>query len=496
MPSVSMRALPVAVALALCPAAMIPGLSHAADVASALLQSVQREGHVQALIVMRAQAANAPANVSGGYLQRRRALVENLRATAEVSQADLRAWLDAEGVNYRPFWIVNMIQAELSAPQLDALAARTDVARVESNAPVAMREPLQQTQQLPWPESPAAIEWGVDRIRAPLAWAAGIRGQGVVVAGQDTGYQWDHPALKASYLGWNGLQAQHGYHWHDAVHAVGSVCGADAPAPCDDHNHGTHTMGTMVGDDGGNNRVGVAPAARWIGCRNMNAGAGTPATYIECNQWLLAPTDAAGQNPDPDRAPDVINNSWGCVPEEGCLSGQEIRASVDALVAGGIFFVASAGNDGSGCASITSSPAIYASAFVVGSTTSAGAMSGFSSRGPVSGIGVNKPDVVAPGSNVRSAIRNGGYGSMSGTSMAGPHVAGAAALVLAVNPALRGNPHALGEILQATSVPVSSTQSCGGIPALTFPNPVQGYGQIDAWAAVKLADTLIRDGFE
>ena len=495
MSSFPLRALPVAVAMVLCAVTMIPGRSQAADVAPALRQAAEK-GRVPSLIVMRMQAAPAQVDVAGDYLQRRRALVADLRSTAEVSQRDLRAWLDAEGVDYQAFWIVNAIRAELSAAQLDALAVRTDVARVESNAPVTLRVPLEQTQQQPWPEFPAAIEWGVDRIHAPLAWAAGIRGQGVVVAGQDTGYQWDHPALKTRYRGWNGLQAEHDYHWHDAVHAPGSVCGADAPAPCDDHNHGTHTMGTMVGDDGGANRIGVAPAARWIGCRNMNAGAGTPATYIECNQWFLAPTDTNGENPDPDRAPDIINNSWGCVESEGCFTGQEIRASVDALVAGGIFYVASAGNDGDGCSSILSSPAIYASSFVVGSTTSSGAMSGFSSRGPVSGIGVNKPDVVAPGSSVRSATRNGGYGSMSGTSMAGPHVAGAAALVLAVNPALRGNPHALGAILQVTSVPVSSAQSCGGIPALAFPNPVQGYGQIDAWAAVKLADTLLRDGFE
>ena len=158
--------------------------------------------------------------------------------------------------------------------------------------------------------------------RRCLGPAPGYTGQGAVIAGQDTGYQWDHPALKDQYRGWNGSAADHNYNWHDAIHATGSSCGADSPCPCDDNDHGTHTMGTMVGDDGGANQIGMAPGARWIGCRNMNAGVGTPTTYIECFEWFIAPTDLAGQNPNPAMAPDVINNSWGCPESEGCSAGQ------------------------------------------------------------------------------------------------------------------------------------------------------------------------------
>jgi serine protease AprX len=78
-------------------------------------------------------------------------------------------------------------------------------------------------------------------------------------------------------------------------------------------------MGTIIGDDGGANQIGVAPGARWIGCRNMEQGAGTPATYSECFQWFMAPTDRQGNNPQPALAPDVINNSWTCPPDEGCV---------------------------------------------------------------------------------------------------------------------------------------------------------------------------------
>jgi subtilisin family serine protease len=257
-------------------------------------------------------------------------------------------------------------------------------------------------------------------------------------------------------------------------------------------------MGTMVGDDGSGNQVGVAPGAKWIGCRNMNDGAGTPASYNECAQWLLAPTDLAGNNPDPAKAPDIVSNSWGCPSSEGCTLGNEVKTAIDNLVAGGILFVAAAGNDGSGCNTIFDQPATLDSAFTIGSTTSTDAMSGFSSRGPVTGANRVKPDVVAPGSSVRSVTNTSdtAYTTMSGTSMATPHVTGAAALVMAINPALKGDPQRVMDILRQTAVPISSTQICGAIPATTFPNPVQGYGRIDAYAAVILADTIFKNGFE
>ena len=72
-------------------------------------------------------------------------------------------------------------------------------------------------------------------------------------------------------------------------------------------------MGTMVGDDGGANQVGMAPDAKWIGCRNMDVGNGTPATYSECFQFFLAPTDLTGANPNPALAPHAINRNWNMI---------------------------------------------------------------------------------------------------------------------------------------------------------------------------------------
>jgi subtilisin family serine protease len=338
----------------------------------------------------------------------------------------------------------------------------------------------------------AGIEWNISQVNAPAVWALGYTGQGAIVAGADTGYDWDHPALVGHYRGWDGTNANHNYNWHDAIHSGSSGCGVNSPAPCDGHWHGTHTMGTMVGDDGAANRIGMAPGARWIGTRNMNdSGAGTPATYSECFEWFIAPTDLNGQNPDPARAPDVINNSWGCPASEGCTSPDVLRTVVENTRAAGIVVVASAGNDGSGCSTINVPPSIYEAAFTVGATDGSDAAASFSSRGPVTvdGSGRRKPDVSAPGVSVRSSTPGTGYALSSGTSMAGPHVAGLVALVLSAHPGLKGQVDRIETLLEKTCRPRTTTQNCGTIPGTNVPNNTYGWGRIDALAAVGVNDS-------
>jgi serine protease AprX len=495
-----LRYAPLALA---CAAAFSPLM--AAEVEPGLRASAQQSGSVDTLIVLGAKAPKQLLRTDGDYLERRRNLVDTLRATADVTQADIRHWLDAQGIAYRPFWIVNMIQASLTPAQMDALAARNDVAKIESNRAYKLKQPAE---NLPQPDvaqsgdagpgAPLATEWGINKVRAPMVWAAGFTGQGVVIAGQDTGIRWTHNAIKAKYRGWNGVTADHNYNWHDAIHVTGSSCGADSPVPCDDDGHGSHTIGTMVGDDGGSNQVGVAPGARWIGCRNMNAGDGTPARYNECAQWLLAPTNLAGTNPQPDLAPDVVSNSWGCPSIEGCTAGNEIKAAIENLVAGGIVFVAAAGNGGSSCSGIIDPPAIYDASFTIGSMTSSDTMSSFSLRGPGTGSSSVKPDVIAPGSNVRSIYgsSDSAYTSLSGTSMATPHVAGVVALLMSANPSLKGDPARVEQILRDTAIPINDSQVCGGIPGTTFPNYVQGMGRVDAWNAFLVAEKIFAHGFD
>ena len=153
---------------------------------------------------------------------------------------------------------------------------------------------------------PETIEPNITYTHAPDVWALGFRGQGITVGGADTGQRWTHNALKPQYRGWNGVTADHNYNWHDAIHdSIGNPCGNDSPFPCDDNGHGTHTIGTAIGDDNMGNQIGMAPGAKWIGCRNMDQGNGTPARYLECMEWFLAPYPIGGGQGDPLRAPDI-----------------------------------------------------------------------------------------------------------------------------------------------------------------------------------------------
>jgi serine protease AprX len=412
-----------------------------------------------------------------------------LTTAAERTQAPLIRELKRRGLEYRPFWIVNMIWVRGDVADVQALALRGDVAHIYANPTVHVDEPIAEPAYTAGPQAaaqPDAIEWNITKVHAPEVWAAGFTGQGVVIGGQDTGYQWDHPALKGKYRGWDGSTADHNYNWHDAIHDAGSSCVADSAAPCDDHGHGTHTMGTMVGDDGLGNQIGMAPGTRWIGCRNMKNGWGTPATYAECYEWFIAPTKVDDSAPDPSKAPDVINNSWSCPPSEGCTDPNVLLTAVQNVRAAGIVTVHSAGNEGSiGCSSVANPAAIYAESFAVGATDSSDGIAGFSSRGPVTIDGSNrrKPDVSAPGVSVRSAYPSSSYTTMSGTSMAGPHVAGAVALLISAYPWLAGDVDALENILEQSAVRRPSSQGCGGDSSTAVPNNVYGWGRIDALAA-------------
>jgi serine protease AprX len=244
-------------------------------------------------------------------------------------------------------------------------------------------------------------------------------------------------------------------------------------------------MGTLVGGNR-ENKIGVAPRAKWIACRNMDNGVGRPSTYIECFQFFLAPWDLSGSNPDPTQAPDVVSNSWGCPPSELCAP-DSLKTATDNLRAAGIFVSVSAGNSGSSCSTISDPSGIYNSATTVGATDSSDALASFSSRGPVTVDGSNrrKPDMSAPGVNVRSSLPNGRYGMMSGTSMAAPHVAGAVALLWQAAPTLRDHVKATERLLFKTAYRgvQAGNQVCGGTGKYDIPNNLFGFGRLDVWKA-------------
>ena len=245
-------------------------------------------------------------------------------------------------------------------------------------------------------------------------------------------------------------------------------------------------MGIMVGDDDLGNQIGVAPDSRWIGCRNMENGWGSPSTYIECFEWFLAPTDTNNLNPDPTLSPHVIANSWGCPAVEGCniTNFHVMQLAIENLKNAGTFITVSAGNDGwAGCNTIMNPASIYEASFSVGATDILDTLANFSSRGNVTSDSSlrMKPNVVAPGVSVRSCIPGNQYVSYSGTSMAGPHVAGAVALLISASPDLAGNVDSLETLLEMTADTVYTYRddTCGLTDQLIFPNNMVGFGRVN-----------------
>lgn len=273
-------------------------------------EALQKEPLTEVLVVVEAPLDIAKAR----YLRTKEAkaqwVYQQLRQRAERSQGPVRQRLQKGGLYFRTYWIVNAIHAVVDLPLLQQLADLPEVTAIVPNPWIKneLGQPIQITNE---PIARNAPEASLALIGATELWAQGFRGQGVTIGGQDTGYEWEHPAIVRQYRGNTDKQAvDHNYNWHDAIRTLNPLnrdttnaasnnpCGLDSNVPCDDHNHGTHTMGTMIGDDAAGNQIGVAPEAKWIGCRNMDRGWGSPASYLECFEWFLAPTDLDGANPD------------------------------------------------------------------------------------------------------------------------------------------------------------------------------------------------------
>ncbi len=458
-----------------------------------LLDMAAEEQSVEFIVILREQADLSRAVSITDKMGKGAYVYGRLTTVAMETQPPVLKLLQAAEVQYRSYWVTNGIWVRGDAVLVQQLAQRSDVAQIHANPQVKL-DLLASPRTENTVDDQTSIEWNISLVQAPEVWSNGVAGQGIVVGGQDTGYDWHHPALKEQYRGWDGLQADHDYNWHDAIHestangAANVTCGYDSSQPCDDHGHGTHTMGTMVGDDGQGNQIGMAPEAQWIACRNMKNGVGTPATYAECYEWFIAPYPLGGdpmRDGDPAKAPHVINNSWSCPESEGCTDPDILKTVVENVRAAGIITVHSAGNDGPACSTIGDAAAVYDASFSVAATSSNDFVANFSGRGPVTS-GDNsplKPDISAPGVAVRSSLPGSSYGSLSGTSMAAPHVAGLAALLMAAQPELIGDVDGLELAITESAVPLFTTENCGGDDGESLPNHVYGWGRIDAKTA-------------
>jgi subtilisin family serine protease len=368
----------------------------------------------------------------GDKISGHRDVIENLRAKAAESQSGFITRLErlkAKGLieSYRCFWIANVIYVSGSTQAIDELSGRADVVSSFENIPVVLIDPVSVEDAT---VSTTGVESAVKITRAPQTWKIGLDGTGSLVCNIDTGVNGNHEALMSKYRGNNGGTASES--WFDPY--------SNTTYPVDYNGHGTHTMGTMVGSVEGDT-IGVAPGAQWIAAGVVDRGGGIQRTIADL---LLAFEWAADPDGDPSTTgdvPDVVNNSWGIPLGYYSACEQTFWDAVDNLEAAGVVCLFAAGNEGPYSSTIrTPADRITTdyNCFSVGAINPADpllSVASFSSRGPSGCDGITiKPEVTAPGVNIRSAGRTGGYVSMSGTSMATPHVSGAVAILRQFNP--------------------------------------------------------------
>ena len=458
-------------AAGVCASASVTAPSRTAQIDPLVVRQIKQQGETTFWVVVRGKADLSKSAGIKDWDKRGRDVRDKLIKKADETQSGLRSQLKKLQVPYESFWIVNAIRVTAGDSVLKLLAADPQVEQIVPDRIFHIEQPRAGDAAA----RTAAIEWNISRINAPQVWSTyGDTGQGIVIASIDTGAQFDHPALATHYRGYLGNgNYNHSYNWYDPS----SVCGTPSVVPCDNNSHGTHTMGTMVGDDGAGNQIGVAPGAKWITAKGCESSSCSTNALVSAGQWLLAPTDLNGQNPRPDLRPNIISNSWGGGP--GSNFYQQV---VDSWVAAGIFPVFANGNSGPSCGS-AGSPGDYLNTYAVGAFDINNAIASFSSRGPSAFGGETKPNISAPGVNVRSSVPTNGYSSFSGTSMATPHVAAAVALIWSEAPALIGQINQTRQLLDTTAIDVSDL-SCGGTAA---DNDVWGEGRMDVLAAVGAA---------
>ncbi len=436
-----------------------------------LAAAIAAGGTQRVIVVLTEQADLSGAAQLQTKAEKTRYVYEALREVAARTQPAVAGMMAQMGLTItHSLYITNALAVQagsgkvINGAMVDSLAARPEIGRIRIDESIRL-DPIER--QTASTAGAIPIGWNVSWVHAPQVWAAGHRGEGITVGSVDSGVQWDHPALINQYRGWNGSTADHNHNWWDA-----DTSEPTSNVPLDENGHGTFTTGVAVGGDDQGQPIGVAPGAKWIACRWLNMfGIGSSSGALQCLQFMLAPWDLNEQNADPSKAADVVNSSFNC-PACG------LQPAYDNLRTAGIFPVVAAGNSGPGCASVAE-PASFPSVVSVGALGfQSNQLAPFSSRGPFQTT--SKPELVAPGVNIISAIPTNSYaGPIAGTSFAAPIVTGTVALVWSAKPRLNGDVTDTAILLESTAEPQLSLL-CG---SAFRPNNLYGYGTVDAAAA-------------
>ena len=395
--------------------------------------------------------------------------VSAMKDMAEVAQSGIIAQLNTtNSEEILPLWMANAVYCKATVSTIREMASRNDVVLIEgaSDPDGGLIEPVD-VRPLNAEERGKGLAWGVSKINADDAWGLGYEGQGIIVAVIDTGVDYNH-----SDLG-NNM-------WHDTpggFHYGWDFYDNDND-PMDTYGHGTHCAGSVAGDGSGGTETGVAPQATIMAIRINYYGGGEPT-------WIQAMEFAA------DHGASVMSTSLG--------SGQgnvSLRTANENSLTAGLYHSVAAANDGPGAETVLSPgdgppPWFHpdqshhggmSAVVTVGATDNSDVIASFSSRGPVTcwadytdSSPLIDPDISGPGVNVVSTQWNGGYTTMSGTSMATPHLAGVAALILSANSNL--SVAQMDSIIETTSLDLGSSGK----------DNTYGAGRVDAYQAVVAA---------